>query len=92
MAKNAHVLQSGSYNNTTGRFEFHDIEVFSSREKMDASVNNRMIDVNKGYNIVREESLCGEGYDMVTYKCMGDSNGVPKEMSVRYLLRKKPIQ
>lgn len=91
-SKKAYILQSGSYNNTTNRFEFHDIEVFSSLEKMVRSVENRMIEVNKGYDIIRNgvpSTNPDDSYSMITYKCLSTDG---REMKVRYLLHIKQIQ
>jgi len=87
------ILQTGSHNTATDRFEFYDVEAFSSKKKLEASVINRMIDCNKGFNIEREEERYSDGfnskYAMITYKTIS-IDGI--EMKVRYLLKAQNIQ
>jgi hypothetical protein len=90
--KKVYILQTGSYNKTTDRFEFYDVEVFSSKKKLEASVENRMVDCNKGYDILRENHDYGTSdlvYTMIDYKTLSTEG---TEMKVRYLLKVKQLQ
>lgn len=87
--RNVYLLQTGTFNKSKNEFQFHDIDVFSSKKKMEASLHNRMIECNKGYNIEREDVDFGSTkYQMVTYTCLSTEN---TEMRVRHLLKVKAV-
>jgi len=70
--RKVYVIQTGSHDRTRDRFEFYDVEVFSSKAKMLASIENRIIDCNKGYDIIKEKTDLNSHLEhtMITYKCL----------------------
>lgn len=87
--KKVYLIQTGTLNKRTNKFEFHDIDVFSSKKKMEASLHNRMVECNKGYNIEREDRDLGSvKYQMVTYTCLSTEK---TEMKIRHLLKVKTV-
>ena len=87
--KYVYLLESATFNNSKNEFKFHDTDIFSSKKKMEASLHNRMVECNKGYNIEREDVDFGSNsYQMVTYTCLSTEN---TEMRIRHLLKVKTI-
>lgn len=88
--KSIYVLQTGELSKYDNQYHFYDIEVFSSKKKIEQEIQNR-IECNKGTNVVRDEGYCGFGTrsnTLITYDCLS-IDGRP--MSVRYQLLEKRL-
>jgi hypothetical protein len=88
--RKAYVLYTGGLSNVDNRFHFYDIEVYSSRKKIEHEVNKRIL-VNKGFNIRWDEGFSGPGTltnKMVTYECLSTDN---TPMTIRYQLMEKKM-
>lgn len=89
-SKSIYVLQIGQLSKLDNQYHFYDIDVFSSKKKIEAEIQNR-IDVNKGTNVVRSEAFRGTGTinsELVTYDCLS-TDGIP--MSIRYVVMEKRL-
>jgi hypothetical protein len=87
-AKSVYVLQTGGLSKIDNQFHFYEIEVFSSRKKIELAVANR-IEVNKGFNIRKDEGYCGIGTrnnELITYDCISTDNN---RMTLRYQILEK---
>lgn len=86
MAKEIYILQTGSYNAYTKRYEFNDLIPFSKKKTLEEHIAER-VEVNKGYGISRYKSVCGdtEHFDYVCESAEG------REMKVRYVIYKKEL-
>ena len=88
--KKTYVLYAGGLSNVDNRFHFYDIEVFSSRSKIEQEINNR-IEINKGFNVRKDEGYKGIGSlsnTMITYECLSTDN---TPMTIRYQLLVKKM-
>ena len=89
-SKSIYVLQTGGLSNIDNQFHFYEIEVFSSKKKIEQEIQNR-IEVNRGTNVVRDEGYSGIGTRsniLVTYDCLS-TDGRP--MRIRYQLLEKKL-
>ncbi len=78
----------------TNKFEFYDDEIYSSKKKVLANVDN-MIDVNNGYNVTKESVDFGSNpYLEVTYNCMSAPcvGEEAKPMRIRYCIYKMEVR
>ena len=91
MKKYCYVLSIGSLSKIDDKFHFYDIEVFTSKKKVEKSIKNR-IEINKGSDVVYEDGLTGltslESW-LVTYNCLNTDG---KEMRVRYVVRQTVLK
>ena len=90
MEKRIFVLQTGGLSRIDNQFHFYEIEVFTSRKKIERAVSNR-IEVNKGINVVREAGYCGIGTrknELVTYDCFSTEGN---KMTLRYQILEKKL-
>ena len=88
--KKANVLYTGGLSKIDNRFHFYDIEVFSSRKKIQEEIEHRIM-VNKGSNVRYDEGFNGVGTltnTLITYDCLS-TDGIP--MTIRYQLMEKKI-
>jgi hypothetical protein len=89
-SKSIYVLQIGDLSSIDNLFHFYDLEVFTSRKKIEQAIQNR-IEVNKGTDVVRDEGYCGIGTKsctFITYNCLSTEG---KPMRVRYKLLEKNL-
>jgi hypothetical protein len=89
-SKSIYVLQTGGLSNIDNLFHFYDIEVFSSKKKIEAEIQNRIL-INGGTHVVRDEGYCGIGTKsnvLITYNCFSTDG---KPMRVRYQLLEKKL-
>lgn len=89
-AKSIYVLRTGGLSKIDNQFHFYELEVFSSKKKIEQEIQNR-IEINKGTNIVRDEGYCGIGTRssiLVTYDCLSTDNN---PMRIRYELLEKKL-
>lgn len=84
--KKVHILRRGQLNKTTNRFEFHDIEPFSSFAKALKEVN-KAYEINKGTGF--EQELLHNGEWIFTYDCLSTDG---KEIRVRDLIITKEVR
>ncbi len=88
--KKAYVLYTGGLSKIDNRFHFYDIEVFSSRKKIQEEIEHRIM-VNKGSNVRYDEGFNGVGTlsnTLITYDCLS-TEGIP--MTIRYQLMEKKL-
>jgi hypothetical protein len=89
-SKSIYVLQTGGLSKIDNQFHFYELEVFSSKKKIEREIENRIL-VNKGTDVVRDEGYCGTGTKsnvLVTYNCLS-TDGQP--MRIRYQLLEKKL-
>lgn len=89
-SKSIYVLETGGLSKIDNRFHFYEVEVFSSKSKINSEIQHRIL-VNKGTNVVWDEGYCGLGTisaQLVTYDCLS-TDGQP--MTVRYKLLEKKL-
>ena len=90
---NVYHLKRGNLNYKTNMFEFYEDEIYSSMKKVLKNVDN-MIDVNNGYNVIKEEvNFGGTPYLEVTYNCMSAPcvGEQARPMRIRYCIYKKKV-
>lgn len=89
--KKVYFLQKSQLNKRTDRFEYFTFEIFSSKKAMLHYVQNS-IDVNKGFDIVKEvnEYLSSDVLEssIVEYKCLS-TDGI--QMKLRYILETRNL-
>ncbi len=88
--KKVYVLHTGGLSNIDNQFHFYDIEVFSSKKKIQEEIEHRIM-VNKGSNIRYDEGFNGVGTlsnTLITYDCLS-TEGIP--MVIRYQLIEKKL-
>ena len=88
--KSVYVLHTGGLSRIDNQYHFYDIEVFSSNKKMMTEVMNR-IEVNGGYNVVKDEGYCGSGTKsnvLLTYECYSTDG---TKMKIRYQMMEKKL-
>jgi hypothetical protein len=84
--KKVHILRRGQLNTTTNRYEFHDIEPFSSFAKAMKEVN-KAYEINKGTDF--EQELLHNGEWIFTYNCLSTDG---KPIRVRDLIVTKEVR
>jgi hypothetical protein len=89
-SKSIYVLQTGDLSKIDNQFHFYDIEIFSSRKKIEYAIQSR-IEINKGINVIYDEGYCGIGTrknTLITYDCLSTDGN---QMKVRYQLLEKKL-
>jgi hypothetical protein len=81
-----HILETMQLSRTTGKFEPHNLQVFSSAKKAAAEIE-QAIRINEGYD--QEDAYLGPFEYLVTYKVKKEDGTF---FTVRYRVRKKEVK
>lgn len=82
-----YVLDMGNLFKPTNEFKFYKKRIFTSKKKIINAVAE-LINLNKGYDIVREPSIDGKNM-FVDYFCNSIDN---KLMKIRYVISKLELE